>query len=342
MIAVLGPSGCVDRSELATYIDVGVRLFPFCITFLPKLISMEFFKDADPRFYKAVTFTKTLRHAITPSTDPRTVQLPEDFSVCVIGASGDGIGEHIAYAYAYAGASRITITSRTPSSLKSVAANIKSISPSATVQAHPCDISSFNSVSNLASTISEGLDCVITVPASSPPLSSSILNDSPQEYTDAYLTNTVGCLHVAKCFIPHLLAKPNGAKSFLAIGSLSASLTQGFAAQIAYNISKFAEMRTVEQLSYQFEKEGLLAASIHPGAVLTKLSASHLPEDMWYMLEDEKGLCGATCVWLTKDAEDMRKWLNGRFVSSCWDKDELVARREEILEKNLLKLSMDV
>ena len=77
-------------------------------------------------------------------------------------------------------------------------------------------------------------------------------------------------------------------------------MTQGPAAQIAYNISKLAEMRTVEQLSYQFEREGLLAASVHPGAVLTKLSASHLPEDLWHMLEDEKGLCGATCVWLTK------------------------------------------
>lgn len=303
---------------------------------------MEFFKETDPRFYKAVTFTKTLRHAVTLSTDPRTVKLPGGFSVCVIGASGDGIGEHIAYAYAYAGASRITITSRNPSSLESVAANIKAISSSATVQAHPCDISSFDSVSNLASTISEGLDCVITVPASSPPFSPNILHDSPQGYTDAYLTNTVGCLHVAKCFIPHLLAKPSGAKSFLAIGSIGANMTQGFAAQIAYNISKLAEMRTMEQLSYQFEKEGLLAASVHPGAVLTRMSASHLSEDMWHVLEDEKGLCGATCVWLTKDAEDTRKWLNGRFVSSCWDKDELVARRAEIVEKNLLKMSMDV
>ena len=58
-------------------------------------------------------------------------------------------------------------------------------------------------------------------------------------------------------------------------------------------------------------------------------------------LTDEPGLCGAFCVWLTKDTMEKR-WLSGRFLSAKWDVEELVGRREEIVEKDLLKMKMVV
>ncbi len=47
-------------------------------------------------------------------------------------------------------------------------------------------------------------------------------------------------------------------------------------------------------------------------------------------------LCGAFCVWITKQKEELQ-WLNGRFLSANWDVDELLAKKAEIVEKNLLK-----
>lgn len=47
-------------------------------------------------------------------------------------------------------------------------------------------------------------------------------------------------------------------------------------------------------------------------------------------------LCGGFCVWLSKNIKDLQ-WLNGRFLDARWDVDELVARRGDIIEKDLLK-----
>ena len=56
-------------------------------------------------------------------------------------------------------------------------------------------------------------------------------------------------------------------------------------------------------------------------------------------LIDDVALCGAFCVWLTK-IKGGEQWLNGRFLSATWDVDELLAKTDEIVEKNLLKMRM--
>jgi hypothetical protein len=52
-------------------------------------------------------------------------------------------------------------------------------------------------------------------------------------------------------------------------------------------------------------------------------------------LTDDVGLCGAFCVWLSKEK---RMWLNGRLVSATWDVDELLESRAKIEEGDLLKI----
>lgn len=298
----------------------------------------------DVRYHTVRAFTKTLHHSPNEATDPNHVTLASGFSVCIIGAS-TGIGEHIAYAYAHAKTTSITIASRNLSALTPVADKIKSISPSTTVHISTCDISSYDSVAALATHVSQthpsGLDCIVTVPASSPPFSANIAHDSPALNAAAFLTNTVGTMHVAKAFIPLLLAKPAGAKAFLAVASLGATLVRGFAAQPAYNTSKLAEIRIVEYLSEQFAHEDLLALSIHPGSVLTRMSAQYCPKEFQHVLKDDPGLCGAVCVWVSKQTRQL-KWLSGRFVSANWDVEELVRRKGEIVEGDKLKLAMVV
>jgi len=54
---------------------------------------------------------------------------------------------------------------------------------------------------------------------------------------------------------------------------------------------------------------------------------------------DDADLCGGVCVWLSKNRKELQ-WLNGRFISANWDMNELVARKDEVLEKDLLKWGM--
>jgi hypothetical protein len=44
-------------------------------------------------------------------------------------------------------------------------------------------------------------------------------------------------------------------------------------------------------------------------------------------------------VWLTKGN---RKWLSGRYLSACWNVDELEAKKDEIVEGDKLKVRMVV
>lgn len=48
---------------------------------------------------------------------------------------------------------------------------------------------------------------------------------------------------------------------------------------------------------------------------------------------DKPELAGNTTVFLTRERRD---WLAGRYVSYNWDMSEFLARREEIVEKDLL------
>jgi hypothetical protein len=54
---------------------------------------------------------------------------------------------------------------------------------------------------------------------------------------------------------------------------------------------------------------------------------------------DDPSLIGGVLVWLSADAE-RSKFLTGRFISANWDVEGLLARKDEILEKDLLTLDM--
>jgi len=58
-----------------------------------------------------------------------------------------------------------------------------------------------------------------------------------------------------------------------------------------------------------------------------------MPETMHHVLTDQPALAGGYTVWLTTPAAD---FLKGRYSSCNWDVDELLSKKSEILEKNLL------
>lgn len=234
------------------------------------------------------------------------------------------------------------IASRTEADLTIVASRIKEIAESVQVEVSVCDIASATSVQALADLVQTKfgrLDVAIPNAAYAPPLCFRIDEDNPVTMQRAFDVNVMGTFHVAQHLVPLLLKSPNGAKAFIAIGSIAGCIRRGVIANTGYTVSKMAQIRMVEYLGEQYGNEGLLSLALHPGAVLTNMAKGNTPESFMPYLTDDVDLCGAVCVWIAKQAQNLQ-WLNGRLISATWDMDELMSRRQEVEEKDLLKFAV--
>ncbi|KAK8124152.1 NAD(P)-binding protein [Apiospora kogelbergensis] len=275
---------------------------------------------ADPRVQNLDNFTPTqhqkpgptLLSALDNTTNDGSSNSMQHYHVCIIGArlqspsaSGEGPG-------------------RTPPRSRSRA---RRFPRTAAVHVRHCDVASADSVADLArfvrATLAGGrLDVLALNSGYAGAVQLRITDGAPGdgEWARAFAVNVQGTYHAAHHFVPLLLASGRGAKAFVVVGSM-------------------AQTRIVEHLACQFGAEdagGLLAVAVHPGAVLTESAARNTPDEFKPYLIDDPELCGAFCVWLTRNASSMR-WLNGRLVSATWDPDELLGKKEEIINGDLLK-----
>ena len=60
---------------------------------------------------------------------------------------------------------------------------------------------------------------------------------------------------------------------------------------------------------------------------------------LFLVLTDSVELCGAFSVWLTKNRKEIG-WLSGRYISTKWDVKELLAKKDEVVDGNLLVASV--
>ena len=287
----------------------------------------------------ANTITKTQHHKPNATLDPAQVKLTSPFVVCIIGASR-GIGAGVAYSYAKAGASGIVLVSRRTAGLEDTAAVCNKLNPGNRTEIVTCDITDASSVEHLAEkTWSKfgHLDVVVVNSGYSGPVVLKVTDTDPVTFQQAINVNYVGTFLCAKHFIPLLLKTDGGAKAFIAVNSLASLLIRGPIANTQYCVSKAAQLKLMEHIHEQYASEGLASISVHPGAVASEMAADpSVPESFRPFLIDSPELCGSFCVWLTKDKT--RRWLSGRLLSANWDADELEARREEIVGRDMLKL----
>lgn len=83
--------------------------------------------------------------------------------------------------------------------------------------------------------------------------------------------------------------------------------------------------------------ETLLTVAVNPGLNDTEIVPNSLREVGFNF--NKPGLTGGTIVWLVANPE-RSQFLNGRAITSEWDVEELVARKEEIVSKNLLTMQL--
>ncbi|KAF2091608.1 putative short-chain dehydrogenases/reductase [Saccharata proteae CBS 121410] len=321
---------------------------------------------SDPRVSAVDHFTPTLHQAPYAAISPSTVSLPQPYTVCIVGASR-GIGAGIARAYALAGASTLVLAARSVPALDALAAELqlrRTASPiqpakdsdadadadadapcprSLAVHVQRCDVSSDGSVASLAAFVSgtcgARLDVLVLNAGVSGPVALKLTDADPAIWAHVFGVNTLGTYHCARHFVPLLLATPGGAKVFAVVGSIAACVVSGQIANAKYCVSKMAQARVVEYLAQMYGGEGLLSLAVHPGAVETRMAVETAPDAFLKYLTDDVELCGAFLVWLTKRPADTM-WLSGRLVSANWDVGELMGKRDEVVEKDLLKFEL--
>jgi NAD(P)-dependent dehydrogenase (short-subunit alcohol dehydrogenase family) len=226
-------------------------------------------------------FTKTKHSTPTVALNPQHNRLPSGLNVLIIGASR-GIGAGIAYAYAQAGVASLTLAARASSSeeLAAVEQHAKSMNPSTLIRSREVDITSSESVAQLARRMKEDvgrLDILVLNSGYSGPVVLKVDEGNPQDFQDVFDVNVQGTYLVAHHFIP-LLEESDGAKTFIAVGSFAACITNGHIANTAYCVSKFAQARLVEFISEQYGADGVLAIAVHPGAVNTEMADKTTPD----------------------------------------------------------------
>lgn len=69
------------------------------------------------------------------------------------------------------------------------------------------------------------------------------------------------------------------------------------------------------------------------------MSANAAPEEFHSFFVDSAELAADFIVWLTRERKE---WLSARYVSCCWDVEELEAKMDDIVEGDKLKIRMVV
>lgn len=275
-------------------------------------------------------------HADTYSfIDPKQSDLSGK-TVLISGAS-KGIGKATAIAYAQAGASNIALLARSDmtafvSDVQDAAVRAKRSKPS--VITITCDITSVSDTEKAAQQVLSSfskLDILINN-AGYLEKWKRIHESDPNEWWKTWEVNVKGMYLMCRAFIPVLLR--GGDKTIVTLSSIGALAIRDGAS--AYQSSKQAMLRLNDFLSVEYAEEGLLAYAIHPGGVKTELAMS-MPEKHHDLLSEEPELAADTLVWLTKER---RTWLADRYISVMWDMEELEKKREEIEDRNLLRVRL--
>ena len=101
-------------------------------------------------------------------------------------------------------------------------------------------------------------------------------------------------------------------------------------------MSKSANIHYSSTLAAAYSEQ-LLSIAINPGMNDTDILPDVLREAGFNT--NNPALTGGTIVWLVADPV-RSQFLNGRVLTTEWDVDELVARKEEITSKNLLTMQL--
>jgi len=145
-------------------------------------------------------------------------------------------------------------------------------------------------------------------------------------------TNVKGTFIATKAFLKHTGDTPSAPTTIINVISMS---TQGVAPGLSsYSSAKLAVCKFTQFLAS--EHPTITSINIDPGIVATDMA--HSVPYLAPFTGDTPELAGGTAVWLSSGD---KAFLSGKYVSVCWDVEELESRKEELKESKLLTFRLD-
>ncbi|KAF9901743.1 hypothetical protein EC991_005752 [Linnemannia zychae] len=254
-------------------------------------------------------------------------------TVLITGAS-KGIGRATAISFARSGAANIIIAAR--SGLDEVeqellAAALPSSTPPQIIKLQ-LDVTSEISVAHAVERVEQACGRLDILVNNAGYLEDwkPIAESDPTDWWRSWQVNIRGVYLMTRAFLPLLLQ--GSQKTVINVSSTGAHMTSRGAS--AYQTNKFALLRFTEFLATEYGDQEIVAVAIHPGGVNTELGRG-LPKDFHGYLVDTPELAADSIVWLTQHRP---LWLSGRYVSVNWDLPELMAKKDEVVEGDKLKM----
>lgn len=280
-------------------------------------------------------FVPTQRNDTYPFIDP----LKSDYSgqnVLITGAAR-GLGKEMAVSYAKAGASGIALLDILDAEpvLPELLAAAKSASRSEPkLIAVKVDVTSEQSVAEAVKAVSAKFDSLDFVINNAGLLTgyTALMKSEPAKWWRDWEVNVKGPYLISRAFMPLVLKGTQ--KTFVVLSSVGAHFT--LPGGSSYESSKLAVLKLNYYLNVEHESDGVLAYAIAPGGVATAMK-SGFPAEFHDRLTDTPYMVADTLVFLTRERRD---WLANRYIDSRWDMEELMAKEEEIVQRDLLKVRM--
>ncbi|RYP58786.1 hypothetical protein DL769_008803 [Monosporascus sp. CRB-8-3] len=267
---------------------------------------------------------------VYPSVDPTRPELSLAGKIVVITGASRGIGSNgIAPAVAKAGAKGIVLVATNSEKLRTVEQSIRLINHDTQILAVTADISNKDSVTKLFKLVKDkfGHADVLVHNAAVMSGGGQIHELDLEEWWKNFEINTKGTFIVTQSFLQSL---PIGAPAVI-VNITTGGAWGSYPHMSGYATSKLAGQKLVSDIAASYPN--IIAISLHPGIVKTDM----LLEQYWHLDTNEPELVGGVVVWL---AGDNAKFLSGRAISVNWSVDDLVARRQEIVKNDLLKMHL--
>lgn len=307
-------------------------------------------------------FTSNFHHDTYPALKGLLKDSDVSNKSVFISGSGTGIGASTAFAFAKSGARAIFLSGRTQATLEETERTISKEFPDVIIGKFVFDISEgpqkAQEVFSKASQLIGGgvVDILVNNAgylASLPTVQSDCGNpdyEDFEKYWKHFEVNVKGPLSLTASFLAH--APANGA---VVINMTSGAAVIDFVPGLSgYGTSKMAALKMFTYLSYEQAHRGLKIFHVHPGIVATAMAkeGNSKCEDTgtWCLLKFRISSYLKLILFshIAELAADFVVWLNtpeasflqNRFLYANWDVQELLLRRSEIMDENLLTIGV--
>ncbi|KAF3491744.1 uncharacterized protein GIQ15_01261 [Arthroderma uncinatum] len=278
----------------------------------------------------APSYTKVTHSATYAGINPTQPGLSTAGKVVLITGASGGIGQATASSFAASGPRALILLGRRADVLAEIAAIVRDSHAEVTIQTHEaelCDASSVRGVMNKVAAEFGGIDILIHCAGALAPVV-PLLEADPATFLDGYKTTVVGSLVAVQAVVlANKTVKPIENKPVTFVNLTTAGiLFPPFTGMGAYVSSKMAAVKVLQ--SFAIENPQVRLHNVHPGFLRTAMSAKLSESIKLPFSFDKISLPADFLVWIVSPEAE---FLNNKIVFSCWDVDELKARKNEIV-----------